>query len=388
MSYESVSDDVQFEAQARAEPRVDANAANIRTNIVKVSDAMSEFDAVSAGLAELAARFPVDVVYDVSTGKGMVEAVAHRAAWRDPRLAVERLRKQAKAPVIALGKDIDARAAWLTEQLLLGERPIDEQIKAEEARKEAIRLKKINDEFARTQAIQDAIAEIHMDAMTLAGKPSATIAAGIEAMRSMVLEPMVFQDQMAQAQAAKAAALAKLDLAHKAALHTEAEAAKLAADRAELEQLRKAAAEAAAAKAIADEAQRAAQRAEAARLAEERAAIDKAQRESADRIAAQQAEIDRQRAELEAASRPAPPVVVVASAAATTPEAGTLNAGTICKRLGFMLTVDFIINELGLPPVTREGRATLWSESQFRALCTKLAAHVAAVARGEVEVTA
>ena len=239
MSYEQLDEDVVFDAPVL----VEKSNADIRQNLIKVESALTEFESVNAGLTALAERYPVDAVIDVTTGKGMVEAVAHRAAWRDPRLAVERIRKQAKAPAIALGKDIDARAAWITEQLLIGEVPMDRQIKAEEARKEAIKQERINAEFGRVSAIQEAIAEIGMVAMAAAGKSSAHIAELIESQRAEELSLGVYQEMLPQAQAAQNACLVKLDLLHKAALHTESEAAKLAAERAELEALRKAAAE-------------------------------------------------------------------------------------------------------------------------------------------------
>ena len=109
-------------------------------------------------------KHPIDLVFDVSTTKGMAEAIAHRAAWRDPRITVEKFRKAAKAPVLTLGKDIDARAAWLTDQLLLGETPVHEQIKAEEARKAQEKADREAAEFGRVLAIQEAIAEFGMQA--------------------------------------------------------------------------------------------------------------------------------------------------------------------------------------------------------------------------------
>lgn len=310
---------------ATNEPEVKDHAAlSIRKNITQVESALTEFDKITAGLADLAERFPADLVYDVSATKGMKEAVAHRAAWREPRILVEKLRKTAKAPVLALGKDIDARAAWITEQLEAGETPVDEQIKAEEARKEAEKQARINAEFGRVSAIQEALAEISMSAMSVMGKPSAAIGKALDDMRNTPLDPLVFQEQLDDAKAARNAAVIKLEQALKAQLFTEAEAAKVAAERAELEELRKAAAaqrakdEAAAAEAARVERERlavehAAQRAEQARLDAEATAARKAadasaaaERAEADRIAreareAEAAKIAAERAEFERA---------------------------------------------------------------------------------------
>lgn len=269
----------------------DKSAVAIREDMTRVESALTEFDKVSAGLADISARFPADLVYDVTTSKGMVEAIAHRAAWREPRLAVERLRKQAKAPVLALGKNIDARAAWLTEQLLIGEVPIDEQIKAEERRKEAEKQARIAAEFGRVQAIQDAIGEIHMDVMAASSKPSAAIAAAIEALRARTLDAATFQELVGQAEAARTAGLAKLEVALKAKLHDEAEAKRLADERAELAALRAAAAEQ--------------KKKDDAAAAVEQARVAEEQRVERERMAREQAEINRQRAELQEASRKA-----------------------------------------------------------------------------------
>lgn len=290
MSYDELSDDTPFVVDQKPA----ASSVAIRDNINRVETALSEIDKVNAGLEDLARRFPVDLVYDVSTGRGMVEAIAHRAAWREPRLSVERLRKQGKAPVLALGKDIDARAAWLTEQLLIGEIPIDQQIKAEEARKEAEKQAKVNAEFARVQAIQDALGEIHMGVMALTGKPSATIAAALEGIRTAVLDPMVFQEQIAQAKTAQSAAISKAELMLSAALHHEAEAAKMAAERAELEELRKMAA---AQKAKDAEANAIALKKEAEELAAARIAIEVERKDAREFIEKEQEEARKARDE-------------------------------------------------------------------------------------------
>lgn len=374
MSYSELSEDVVFDVASKAAKTDIA----IRENITQVENALTEFEKLSAGLAELAERFPPDLVYDVTTGKGMVEAVAHRAAWREPRLAVERLRKQAKAPVLTLGKDIDARAAWLTEQLLIGERPIDQLIKAEEARKEAIKQARIDAEAGRIIAIQEAIAEINMAAMGAAGKPSTDIAEELERVRTMPLDEAVYQEMMPQAVAAQAATVAKLDIALKAALHTEAEAARLAAERVELEELRKAAAEQKArdeAAARAEQQRVAAEQAERQRVLDEQAAAAAAQQAEATRaLAEQQMEIDRQRAELEAqrapvvieppAPPPAEPVLIAPVRATPIAEVAWINTATLSERVGVPMN-GALAEEVGYPGTKRTGPGLFWLESDI-----------------------
>lgn len=288
MNYEDLADDVKFAESAFKGPSADQAAVAIRENMTRVENALSEFDKVSAGLAALEARFPPDLVYDVSTTKGMQEAIAHRAAWRDPRITVEKLRTAAKAPVLALGKDIDARARWLTEKLREGETPVDEQIKAEEARKAKAKADREAAEFGRVMAMQEAVGEIAMSAM-VNGMPSAKISDRLEALRHETLDPKVYQEMMPQAEAARTAALAKLEQALKAAQWDEAEAARKAAE-AEAARVAQVAADAERARISAEQA------AEAKRLQEARDMIAKADREAREQMEAERKKLAAEKA--------------------------------------------------------------------------------------------
>ena len=373
MTFDDLPDDVQFAAEPKPEPKIDVNALAVRRNITQIENALSEFDKLSAGLSDLAARYPVDLVYDVTTGAGMVEAIAHRAAWREPRLSVERLRKQAKAPVLTLGKDIDARASWLTEQLVIGETPVHEQIKAEEARKEAAKQARINAEFGRIAAIQEAIGEIHLIVQMAAGKGSAAIGAATLEVQAFMMGVEVFQEFLADAKAAQSAALVKLDLMMAAALHVEVEAAKLAAERAELAELRAAQAET---KRIAAEAQKA----EAEKLAADKAEFARVQIAAAQVIAQQQAEIDAQKAALEAASKPAPVAIEPAPVVAVAADAPDISIIQISERLGFVVT-RALIEGLGVESNQGlTGGKIKWREADFRPICAALIRHIQGVA--------
>ena len=422
MNLAALDDSLVFDVPAKAEPKIDTNKLAIRSDITKVSDVLTEFDKISAGLADLAARYPHDLVYDVSTGKGMAEAIEHRRAWWTPLLDVERLRKDAKAPILALGKDIDARAKWLTEQLELGKKPVDQQIKAELARKEDEKQDRINAEFGRVQAIQDAIGEIHMQAMAAAGKSSDVIFAAHVELGTLQLDPLVFQEQMPQAEAARTAALTKMDMAYKAALHSEAVAAKAAADRAELEALRAAAA----AEQRRQDAVVIVQRAEQARIAEEQrtearrlaevAEIARRDREAEQaEIAALRKQLADERAALDAAEAKrrqdeqdardavpqessaepaiAPPAAPEPAADAVAPVAETqapaavlagpstppkLTLGKMSFFLGFVVSGDFM-RTLGFEPAGREKNAMLYHDADWPAIKTALLAHIQAL---------
>lgn len=244
------------------------------TAIVEVQTAVAEFDKVAAGLADLQKQYG-GVVYDVRTSKGMDDAKAARAAIREPRYEIERVRKAAKAPILKLGKELDDRAKQITADIFKIEEPIDEQIKNEEARKEAEKQTKIAAEQKRVADLQERVAELHGNRMLSPTSGAALIAEHIADLVGIAVDES-FEEFREQAEIAKAGGLQWLNDLHVAAAAHEAEQARIKAEREELARLR------------ADEEKR--QAAERARLAEE------------ERVAkvARDAEAARQAAELKA----------------------------------------------------------------------------------------
>ena len=287
--------------------------------IASVSTEVAKFDAINAGIAELAKAHPLDVACDCTSTAGMKQAIAGRAAWRTPRLNVEAARKAAKAPVLELGRQIDAFAKDLTTKLLAGETHYDEQIKAEEARKEQEKAAKAEAERKRVQAHHDRITnDIRLTFTALAGASSDRISRTLADVEGIVIDDS-FEEFQALAQTAKDETVEQLrtmlekkvaDEQEAARLKAdqEAEAARLKAEREELARLRaeqeKRDAEARAAQAEAERAERARLAAERAKLEQEQAAaraeqkrLDEeaaARRRAADEAAAaQRAEADR-----------------------------------------------------------------------------------------------
>lgn len=270
--------------------------AVLAQDITRVQSQLTEFDRVAAGLAAIEERYPLDAVYDVSTTKGLDAAKEHRAAYRDPRIAVEKARKSAKAPLIELGKNIETRAAWITARLVAGEEPVHAQIKAEEARREQEKQDRINAEAGRVLAIQEALAGIGQDVLAACGKTSADIRALIERMSATHPDPAIFQEMIDQARIAWSTGVAKLEMTLKAKLWDEAETKRIADERA----------------------------AEAARRVEEEgrlARVAAEQAEAAKLLAQQRAQLERERAELEAlrAAVAPPPVPAPAPQPAPAP---------------------------------------------------------------------
>ena len=288
-----------------------------QANIDAVQTAVVEFDRIAAGIAALEAAHPKNVACDLTSPSGMKQAVAGRAAWRTPRLLVEKTRVAAKAPVLALGREIDAFAKELEARLLEGESNYDEQIKAVERQRAAEAQHKADEEAKRIRSLQEAVAAMRDIPPYTATATPATIDQHMKMLTEFVIDARYeeFQDQ---AHAAKTQTLALLGALRQAAVARETETARII----ELDRLRAEAAvrEQAAAQDQAREQARitAEQAAEQQRLNAE-AAVQRQERERVE--AEQRAENDRQakaRAEIAARERAqqAEQVRLVAQAAA------------------------------------------------------------------------
>jgi GTPase SAR1 family protein len=248
------------------------------TELQQVTQAVAEFDRVAAGLAALQEQYG-GIVYDVTSAPGMKEAKEARAAIREPRYEVERIRKAAKAPILALGKKLDSEAARITTALLKIEAPIDTVISAEEARKESEKAARIAAELKRAQDLQERVAELRGNQMLSPTSGSILISDHIQDLEEITVDDS-FQELRQQAEDAKAAGLKRLGDLHAAALAHEAEQARIKAEREELARLR--------AEQITREAED-----RARREAEER--IARAARDEADRKARLEREAEAQR---------------------------------------------------------------------------------------------
>ena len=132
----------------------------MNTELINVQNSVAAFDKVVAGLTILQEQYG-GIVFDVSTTKGLEAAKNARAAVREPRYELERVRKAAKEPLLNLGKQLDNRAKSINMAILEIETPIDDQIKNEETRKEAEKQAKIDAELKRVENIKSIISTIH-----------------------------------------------------------------------------------------------------------------------------------------------------------------------------------------------------------------------------------
>ena len=147
------------------------------------------------------------------------------------------------------------------------------------------------------------------------------------------------------------------------------------------------------------EQQQAEQRAAAQKLADERADFDRAQEEGRAAVADAEAATQAQQAILQASAPLLDPRLVVETPLLSdkaTADANardwidsisppTLKLGTICERLSFNVSADFMVM-LGYSPKVEKG-ARLFHESDFVDICRAISAHVMAVAKEHERVT-
>ncbi len=266
--------------------------------------AIAEYSPTAAALAQLRARL-ANVAYDVSTTKGMDIAKKDRAEVRGLRTALEAKRVELKAPALERSRLIDAEAKQLTAELVALEKPIDDQIKAEERRKEVEKAAREQAEREAAAAVQARLDEVRAVVVGMAGKSSATIECQMNEVALFVPSLEEFGDRAGEAAQIKAQTLAKLTEMRDAAKEHEAEQERLVAEREALARQR-------AEQEARDKAERqriaAEQKAEADRLAAERKKFEQEQaaaraeakkREDADR--ARRDEEDRKAREARAA---------------------------------------------------------------------------------------
>lgn len=364
----------------------EAAVSEIAGGIEAVRTHVGAFDAIAAGIAQIEALHPLDVIVgDIQTTKGLARATESRAAWRDPRIRVEKARKEAKAPLLALGKTIDAFAAGLEARLRQGEEHYDRQIKTEEARKAAEKAERERIERARIEAHERRLDAIRAAALTMPPSLPAVAIAGRIAELEQVEVDEAWEEYADRARVTKRLTLQVMQDAHAAAVEREKEAARMKAEREEQARI-------------------------AAELAEQRRVL--AEQEVA--MARQRAEIERQRAEIEAERQRAEAERLraqqeseAATARAADPpqsqspahepadaQAGTqsgppsewhgdppaepplaMRLGEICDRLQFTVSAAFL-SSLGIEPCGTDRRAILYRADEWPAICDAIIAHL------------
>jgi len=213
------------------------------------SQPVAEYRPIESALAELRNQYQ-GVVFQVSTKEGDKQARDARRELVGLRTSVEAKRADLKAPVLELGKKIDGEAKRLTAEIEALEKPIDQQIKAEEKRKadekaarelaeKAEREAKEKAEKARMDAILAKIKAITEKPIEVLGKKPLDIENAINQVEFLPVTDVEFEEFVIEASEAREASVAKLREMHAVAVHQEEEDKRLAAEREQLEQQRR-----------------------------------------------------------------------------------------------------------------------------------------------------
>lgn len=215
-----------------------AKTSAIATGIANVQSEVAKFDQIAAGLLALEKAHPKNVIVGaIETSAGMKVAEAGWRAYRNPRLEVERARKAAKQPVLALGRAIDDFAGQLETTLREGEDHYKAQIDKETARQDAERAEKARIEAERVAKIREIIAGIGGFAANCRapGMTSERIAKGIVILQTLPVAEAAFDEFYQEALTVKVETLAEMNRLHVAAVAREEESARLEAQRLENE---------------------------------------------------------------------------------------------------------------------------------------------------------
>lgn len=190
---------------------------------------IKEYSATESALGELRQRL-AGAKYEVTTTAGMDLAKKDRRELVTLRTSLEAKRKEIKAPALERCQLIDAEAKRITAELLALEKPIDEQIKAEEARKEEERAEKARVAAAAQKVLDDKILEIGKLPLRCIGKSADEIALFLATLEAKEIGGEFTGETRVRAEAAKAGAVEEIRTAHAAMVEAEAKAAALKAE--------------------------------------------------------------------------------------------------------------------------------------------------------------
>ncbi len=230
-----------------------------------------------------------EVAYDIKTTAGMAVAVKFRALFRAIRTESENARKIRKAPILEIGRLLDSRKGEIEAISLPLETLFDEEIKAEENRKEAEKQAKLAVERQRVESIQAKIDEIRHVPATFALKSAAELKAEADRLSETVISLDEFAEFTGEAMQARGKAAEQLRELQESAEEMEAAQARLAEERAQFERER----------AAAEESDRQAAAARAEQEAKDRAERERVEAQQRAEREAEQRKLDEQRREFE-----------------------------------------------------------------------------------------
>lgn len=199
---------------------------------------ITEYNKTVAELAKLKEKF-AGATYEVATTAGMEAARRDRRELVTLRTDLEKKRIEIKAPALERCKQIDAEARRITAEIEALEKPIDDQIKAEEAKKEAIRIEKERQAAAAQKILDDKIIEIGKLPLRCIGKTAEEIQLFLATLEARPFGGEFTGVTLERAEMAKAEAIAEIKAALVATIEAEEREAILKAER-EAEEARQA----------------------------------------------------------------------------------------------------------------------------------------------------
>jgi tetrahydromethanopterin S-methyltransferase subunit G len=170
-----------------------------------------EYNKTESALAELRQNY-AGVQFEVTNPQGMQAAKMARNTIRTIRIDLEKMRKQIKAPALERSRLIDAEAARITAELVALEKPIEEQIKAEERREQEEREAKERAHKARIDTIMQKLDFISGSVGKAFGKTSLEISAILAGIISYDIKTKGFAEFEEKAEKEKANAIADLKI--------------------------------------------------------------------------------------------------------------------------------------------------------------------------------
>lgn len=188
---------------------------------------VAEYSETETALAILRERYGTDIVWDLSTTKGMDAAKKARYELKTLRTSLDKKREELKSPLLQQGKLLDSECKRITSLILELEKPLDEKIKAEEARKE----EKKAAEKERVAAILKKIKSIRNTPVEMVGKCSDDIQNAFDTIINPLKCPDEFAELVTEAALAHARATDSLAKMLEAAKASESETKRIQEER-------------------------------------------------------------------------------------------------------------------------------------------------------------
>jgi hypothetical protein len=162
---------------------------------------VTEYNATAAGLADISKRTK-DVTYDLTTISGMESAKSDRKELKTLRINLEAKRVELKAPALKRSRAIDGEAKLIEVQIRALEEPIDQQIKAVEAKAKEEKEAKLNATREKTRQILERIEKLKAIPATMEFMPSVKVIEAIESIEGTKIDEEGFGEYLVLAQEA------------------------------------------------------------------------------------------------------------------------------------------------------------------------------------------